>query len=106
MALLSYRYLEDLGNTLETMQRAMTLRGFDHHRLNRRNLNKIAGLVGTLLVRSYEQSQRIYQAMILRGYGHSVVNHRYHSSHPRSLIGAILAIAIAVFLLVAQFSLG
>jgi cobalt/nickel transport system permease protein len=68
MTLLSYRYLESFGDTLTTMQRAMKLRGFDSHQFSPRNAKRLASLMGTLLVRSYEQSQRVYQAMILRGY--------------------------------------
>ncbi len=70
MMLLSYRYIEEFGQTLTTMQRAMRLRGFQNNRLNRRNLDRLAGLAGSLLIRSYERSQRVYEAMILRGYGH------------------------------------
>ena len=74
MMLLSYRYLEELGEMLITMQRAMRLRGFNFHDFSSRNLRMIADLAGSLLVRSYEQSKRVYQAMILRGYG----NNRQH----------------------------
>jgi cobalt/nickel transport system permease protein len=70
MMLLSYRYLEELGETLTMMQRALKLRGFQTHNLSRRNLTVIASLMGSLLVRSYEQSKLVYQAMILRGYGY------------------------------------
>ena len=70
MMLLSYRYLEELGETLTTMQRALKLRGFQARNFSRRNLQVIASLMGSLLVRSYEQSKLVYQAMILRGYGH------------------------------------
>ena len=70
MTLLAYRYLESFGDTLTTMQRAMKLRGFQAHRLNRRNARLLASLMGSLLVRSYERSQQVYQAMILRGYGY------------------------------------
>ena len=69
MTLLSYRYLEELGETLKTMQKALQLKGFDRHRLNVRYLQVLASLVGSLFVRSYERSNRIYHAMILRGYG-------------------------------------
>jgi cobalt/nickel transport system permease protein len=69
MMLLSYRYLEELGDMLTRMQRALRLRGFQGSKLSRKNLQVMADLVGTLLIRSYEQSQRVYQAMILRGYG-------------------------------------
>lgn len=73
MMLLSYRYLEELSDTLTTMQRAMQLRGFDPNRFSSRNLSILARLMGSLLVRSYEQSKRVYQAMILRGSGYTKV---------------------------------
>lgn len=98
MMLLSYRYIEEFGQTLTTMQRAMRLRGFQANRLNRRNLNRLAGLAGSLLIRSYERSQRVYEAMILRGYGH------FSQSHQRvwlKQIGKQDAIALGLTLAVA-----
>ena len=71
MTLLAYRYLEELGSMVTTMQRAIRLRGFKYHQFNRRNLRIIAQLTGSLLVRSHERSTRVYQAMILRGYGYN-----------------------------------
>jgi len=70
MTLLSYRYLFDIGDNFNTMLTAMRLRGFQHHtkRLTPGWLNQLASLAGSLLIRSYEQSERIYQAMRLRGY--------------------------------------
>ncbi|MDX2273569.1 MAG: cobalt ECF transporter T component CbiQ [Cyanobacteriota bacterium] len=73
MLLLTYRYLSQLADDLEQMRQAMRLRGFDPHprRLlpDRHYLAKLASLAGSLFVRSYEQSERVYQAMRLRGYG-------------------------------------
>lgn len=69
MMLLSYRYLYDIGAEFQTMRTAMKLRGFRGHRLNRRTLAVLASLAGSLLVRSYEKSERVYSAMRLRGYG-------------------------------------
>lgn len=71
MTLLAYRYLEELGEMLTTMQRAMKLRGFQPRQFSSRNLRIFAQLTGSILIRSYERSQRVYQAMILRGYGNS-----------------------------------
>lgn len=71
MTLLTYRYLEELGAMLTTMEQSMKLRGFNSGKLTPDYLRKIAHLSGTLFVRSYERSQRIYQAMILRGYGYA-----------------------------------
>lgn len=71
IALLSYRYLEELGVVLSTMQTAIKLRGFNHHKINYSYLQVLASVLGSLFVRSYERSNRIYHAMILRGYGHN-----------------------------------
>ena len=71
MTLLSYRYLEEFGETRTTMQRAMRLRGFKSDRFSERTLRILSGLVGSLLIRCYDRSERVYQAMRLRGYGHS-----------------------------------
>jgi len=69
MMLLSYRYLYEIGGEFKTMRTAMKLRGFQHSRLDSRTLKILASLAGSLLVRSYEKSERVYSAMRLRGYG-------------------------------------
>ncbi len=74
MMLLTYRYLEELGDRLLRMQRALQLKGFNHHNFRPRNLKVIASLMGSLLVRSYEDSKLVYQAMILRGYSQKTIN--------------------------------
>ncbi|HIK12858.1 MAG TPA: cobalt ECF transporter T component CbiQ [Oscillatoriaceae cyanobacterium M33_DOE_052] len=66
---LSYRYLFEIGHQFKTMEMALRLRGFQPRHINQRNLSVLASLAGTLLVRSYEQSEQVYQAMRLRGYG-------------------------------------
>lgn len=70
MILFSYRYLFEFAAMLKTMETAVVLRGFQKGRL--KGIGTYALLVGTMLVRSYEQSERVYKAMILRGYGHKV----------------------------------
>lgn len=70
MTLLTYRYLYDVAAQLATMQQAMRLRCYGRVRQRtRRRWRWLAALFGTLLLRSYERSQRVYQAMCLRGYG-------------------------------------
>ena len=111
MALLTYRYLDDLGATMQQMQRAMTLRGFrglglasatGTTRLNRRTLERLAALAGSLLVRSYGRSQQVYQAMRLRGYGYGSGTPRpaERGQHRRSwqASGGVLAIALSLVL--------
>jgi cobalt/nickel transport system permease protein len=108
MTLLSYRYLEELGEMLTTMQRAMKLRGFQPKHLSRRNLEVFAQLTGSMLVRSYERSLRIYQAMILRGYGCQVNSKKNYwkleinRSNLGSLLATLIAIITAISLIVMQ----
>ena len=70
MTLLAYRYLFDIADQLAHLRQAMRLRGFQPGG-NRQSWQQLAAVTGTLLVRSYEQSERIYKAMRLRGYGNS-----------------------------------
>ena len=107
MTLLSYRYLEELGEMFTTMQQAMRLRGFKTKGLNRRTLSVFAQLTGSILVRSYDRSLRIYQAMILRGYGSQAsqkksVKFRFDRSDRYSLWATIIAVVTAIILVVLQ----
>lgn len=70
MMLLTYRYIFEIGHDLKTMETSMRLRNFRAGRFSLRGINTLASLSGTLLVRSYERSERVYKAMVLRGYGH------------------------------------
>ncbi|MDB9314156.1 cobalt ECF transporter T component CbiQ [Spirulina sp. CS-785/01] len=99
MALLAYRYLEELGETRVRMQRAMQLRGFQSTRFSRRQLNLLAGLTGSLLVRSYDRSKRVYQAMLLRGYGQVTSHKSLQQCDRQSLVltGLFVVISLIFF---------
>lgn len=100
MTLLAYRYLETFGETLTTMQRAMRVRGWERRRLSGRQLRLLSSLAGSLIVRSFEQSQRVYQAMILRGYGQAASLAPVSGEGDRLSIVAFsitMAIALALF---------
>lgn len=102
MMLLSYRYLEELGDLFGTMKIAMKLRGFQGNKLSVRNLRILASLVGTLLVRSYEQSQRVYQAMRLRGYGQSQRQVPKQSVDRRDILFLAVALLVAATFVAAE----
>lgn len=105
MMLFSYRYLDELGETLTKMRRATTLRGFTGNRL-RSNLSTFAALLGSLLVRSHERSERVYNAMVLRGYG--VEKKRGHDfSATRADVAAFVCVLLlAVAFVIAEVMLG
>ena len=69
LLLLTVRYLFQIADTFNRMQIAMRLRGFSLTRLNRRGASQLAGLLASLFIRSFEQAERVYKAMRLRGYG-------------------------------------
>ncbi|MDJ1176057.1 cobalt ECF transporter T component CbiQ [Roseofilum capinflatum] len=106
MMLLSYRYLTEFGDRLKTLKMASRLRGFDGKHLSWRQIQTLAALMGTLLVRTYEQSERVYQAMRLRGYGHSRGMLTYSlSMNPLDRIATIGVLGIALGLAIAQIML-
>lgn len=96
MTLFSYRYLYEIGDDLERMETAMGLRGFRARRPSSRALSVLASLAGSILVRSYEQSERIYKAMILRGYGRAPRPRDEFQTRPRDVValGGVLLVAV------------
>ncbi len=63
----SWRYLHLLEEELEQLKRAAVLRGFSPG-ANMHTYRTYANLLGTLFVRSYDRGQRIYNAMLCRGF--------------------------------------
>ena len=97
MALLTFRYLHKLGQDLSRMLTSMRLRGFRQHNFSPSGLKTFAWLSGSLLVRSYERSEWVYRAMILRGYGQSPHPQGEYQASPGDALtlGAIALIAAA-----------
>lgn len=109
MTLLAYRYLFDISDQLAQLKQAMRLRGFRSTQTGR-TWQQLAAVTGTLLIRSYEQSERVYKAMRLRGYGvapvapvknkHSVVS---PGGTWQDLAGAVSCVVIAIALMIVQW---
>ena len=97
MALLAFRYLHELGGTLSRMLTAMRLRGFRHHQFSLSGLKNLAWLSGSLLVHSYERSEWVYRAMIVRGYGQTPQPRAGFKTRPIdvAILGAIVLTAAA-----------
>ncbi|RZM81876.1 cobalt ECF transporter T component CbiQ [Leptolyngbya iicbica] len=106
MTLLTYRYLFDVANQLATMRQAMELRGYGHSRQTlRRHWNWLAALFGSLLLRSYEQSQRVYSAMRLRGYGQQPPRALQRTAGAALTLPTILTLTAAVSVVICELSL-
>ncbi|NJN20531.1 MAG: cobalt ECF transporter T component CbiQ, partial [Leptolyngbya sp. RL_3_1] len=65
-----------------------------------------AALLGTLLLRSYERSQRVYKAMRLRGYGQVAAGlpspDRLYRTSPTTLIATGFTTGFALSLVLAE----
>lgn len=106
MMLLAYRYVYEIGDYLSVMRTAMRLRGFRGDRLNRRSLSMLVTLAGSLLVRSYEKSEQVYKAMILRGYGQSLPIQKVQTERPRDVLLLAFHLLLAVGFVLAEMVCG
>ena len=106
MVLLSFRYLHEIGSDLRKMQIAAQLRGFRHRRLSLRGLSVPAFLGGSILVRSYERSEWVYKAMILRGYGQASRPQDEFQIHTRDKVILVLFLVVAAGFVAGDIKLG
>jgi cobalt/nickel transport system permease protein len=67
MLLLAHRYIYVFQHEAERMYRGMRVRGF-RKRGDVETLRTLGNFLGMLLVRSFERTQRVYDAMLARGY--------------------------------------
>ncbi len=103
MTLLTFRYLFEIGNYLHQMETALRLRGFKARRLSRRGFGTLAWLGGSILVRSYERSEWIYKAMIMRGYGQDTkIGQSGFRTSTRDVLVLVIVVLIASGFVVAQ----
>jgi len=102
MIFFSYRYIFELGNDLKTMHIAMNMRGFRSKSIL--SIPTFALLSGSLLIRSYEQSDRVYNAMTLRGYGQNSNYYKQETSYTLvDCIWLIILILLSAFILCIEF---
>jgi cobalt/nickel transport system permease protein len=67
MVLLSYRYLHVFRHEARRMSAGMQVRGF-RKRTDMQTLRAVANFLGMLFVRSFERTERVFDAMRARGY--------------------------------------
>ena len=106
MALLTFRYLNELGQDLNRMLTSMRLRGFRERQFSFSGLRTFAWLSGSLLVHSYERSDWIYRAMILRGYGQRPQSKHEFQSSPVDVLKLIVLALIAIAFIAGDLLLG
>ncbi len=89
-----YRYISVLHEEYTRLRNAMKIRCF-RARSNMHTYRTYAYLVGMLIVRSYERSQRIYKAMLCRGFkGQFLLMSHFRLRKEDIVFGVFMAFAI------------
>ncbi len=97
MMLFTYRFIFLFLAEMKRMDTAMKARGFVR-KPNVYTMKVMGGFIGTLLIRSFERTERIYKAMLSKGYQgdfHTLVEFNAAS---KDVVKAVLIITIAVAL--------
>lgn len=88
-----YRYIFLLTDEVMRMMQARDSRSFGSRRM--RQIRTIGNMIGTLFIRSYERGERVYAAMMARGFdGHSRTLERLHFSRVDAYFIACLSLAL------------
>ena len=94
MLLFTYRYVFVFLAEMQRMDTAMSARGFVK-KADGRTLRVIGNFIGTLLVRSFERTERIYKAMLSKGYQGEFYSLREFTADGRDWLKAVLVLAVA-----------
>ena len=89
MLLFTYRYIFVFIEEMRSMDTAMKARGFVK-KADSYTLKVLGNFVGTLLIRSFERTERIYKAMLSKGY-----QGQFHSIQTFSIVSSDYVKALA-----------
>jgi cobalt/nickel transport system permease protein len=99
MVLLSYRYLNVFRHEARRMSTGMRVRGF-RKRTGMATIRAMANFRGMLFVRSFERTERVFDAMRARGYKGRFPDQAELRLRPMDLVGAGLWLVMGGVLLV------
>lgn len=99
MVLLSYRYLNVFRHEARRMSTGMQVRGF-RKRSDLATIQAMANFLGMLFVRSFERTERVFDAMRARGYRGRFPDQAELRLRTVDLVGAGLWLTVGVVLLV------
>jgi len=101
--LFTYRYTFVFLEEMRRMQTSMRARGFVP-KTNMYTMTTMGNFVGTLLVRSFERTERVYKAMLSKGYQgefHTLVR---FDSGASDIAKSSIAVSVLIVLLATDFS--
>lgn len=101
--LFTYRYFFVFFEDLRKMRVALTLRG-SGNRSSLKSLRTSANLAGSILVRSYEQTERIYRAMLLRGYNGRIISDITFNAGVFDVILFLMIITVPLIILFSEIN--
>ncbi len=104
LALLTYRYIFVLLEEMEAIRGAQKVRlGYNGWRQSMRSLGVLGG---SLILRSYDRADRVYEAMLLRGYsGAMAIKYRQDFTRRDYLVSAGLGATLLFFYLTGQLGI-
>ena len=97
LLMFTYRYIFVLGDEFSSMSRSLTSRGFNKG-TNLHTMTTLAKMFGMLFTRSYERADRVYDAMVSRGYDGKMETVAEFRMHKTDMVKAITLIATGLAL--------
>jgi len=95
-----YRYIFVLMEETMKIVRARDIRSFGNRG---RDMKTFTNLVSMMFMRTMDRSERIYQAMLSRGFTGNLVSVRKHALAPRDVVFVVLG--VSVFLLLRHYNI-
>ena len=90
-----YRYIFVLADEVMRMRQARDSRNFGGSRLHQ--LKTIGNMIGTLFIRSYERGERVYAAMLSRGFDGEVRTlHKLRFRQADACFGVVFCVVVAL----------
>jgi len=99
----TYRYIHVMHHEYLRLVNAMKIRGF-RPRTNMHTYKALAYLVGMLFVKSYERAERVYNAMLCRGFRGRLYSLSQFSMKTIDIIFLILMLAVILGLVVLEWT--
>jgi len=99
----AFRYIEVVYNEAKTMLTARLCRGYTKKQIfNITEIKQLGTLIGMLFLRSYARAERIYTAMLARGYSSDAIINTKTSFKKSDFILSLGTLVLCMFLLFAD----